>query len=148
MNSRSFSMLVVITAFSMAVFSGCTKIDNPSTPDFRSERILSESGNQRILWGVYEIGFDMQSMTAEVVPLRGVQFNANVTRFIGGTAITSQPSAASVGNELEALITNNAGGRNPGLATACGGACSDARTLEIATAACAGALGSTAITAQ
>jgi hypothetical protein len=71
-----------------------------------------------------------------------------VNRFIGGTVIASQPSAATVANELEALITNNAGGRNPGLATACGGACSDPRTLQIATAACAGALGSTAITAQ
>jgi hypothetical protein len=110
------------------------------------------------------IGYCHELMTTQ--PLRNAFFTSNntpadfrsnwranlidplVNRFIGATAIASQPTASSVGNELEALITGNAAGRNPGLATACGGACSDARTLQIATAACAGALGSTAITAQ
>ena len=74
--------------------------------------------------------------------------NPLVDNFMGTTPIANQPSAPNVRTELMALITNNAAGRNPGLATTCGGACSDTRTLEIATAACAGALGSTAITAQ
>lgn len=70
--------------------------------------------------------------------------------FIGSLA--SQPATANVIAELMAAANASGGGRTPGLAASCpGGAiggCDDTRTLQIATALCAGALGSAAVTAQ
>jgi hypothetical protein len=83
--------------------------------------------------------------------LQGNLVNPLVTKFIAN-GLASQPTATSVQNELIAAVNNNGGGRNNGLAvSSCGGSfgsCSDARTLQIATVVCAGALGSAAVTAQ
>jgi Concanavalin A-like lectin/glucanases superfamily len=83
--------------------------------------------------------------------LQGNLVTPLATRFVGG-GLSTQPSVATVVSELMATATNAAPGRNPGMATTCAGGtiagCSDTRTLEIATALCAGALGSAAISAQ
>jgi hypothetical protein len=72
-------------ALLFALVLGCSGIGNsPASPrpiDLQSNQ-ASVQQNGRILWGLWHVDIDPVTLYAQVTPLRGVQFNANVTQFL------------------------------------------------------------------
>lgn len=52
---------------------------NPREPIFCHDSL---NKNSKVLWGFYEVSINPDLMTAEIIPLRGVEFTANVTMFM------------------------------------------------------------------
>ncbi|HEX9746119.1 MAG TPA: PKD domain-containing protein [bacterium] len=65
---------------------GCSGSSNPVNPGFGQDLAeFRKSGSRQAheaLWGIYDIYIDPDSESAEVVPIRGMMFEANVTRFL------------------------------------------------------------------
>ena len=64
---------------------GCTS-GTPTTPDSTpaldtGRETVSGAGNHA-LWGVWDISIDPETLTAEIIPVRGPQFTCNVTRLM------------------------------------------------------------------
>lgn len=134
----------------------------PATPDYQSFLASHQTAIAQLAIGycstlMNDAGLRTSFFGASGTPaafradVHGNLVTPLVTKFIAN-GLATQPTASSVETELLAAANNAGGGRNAGLATTCSGGtiagCNDARTLEIATVLCAGALGSAAVTAQ
>ena len=79
--------IVYLFYISIVIFIllGCSTV-SPVTPKFSSEVKTSETmvneNPGRILWGIWNVSIDSDSMTAETVPMRAADFTGNVTRFL------------------------------------------------------------------
>jgi len=80
---KNRTVLTILVAL-LLVLIGCTSgSDNPASPDMTPSSQRSASGtNNTMLWGAWDIILDPASATAEIIPIRGVQFTANVTQFL------------------------------------------------------------------
>ena len=70
--------------FILGIFLGCSQgnpIIPPPTEKFQDVS-LDRGSNHRVLWGVWEIRLDGDSLAAEVIPLRSADFTCNVTKFM------------------------------------------------------------------
>lgn len=69
--------------FSIFILS-CSGANAPTTPDEftrdKTPETVSNSGH--VLWGMWNVIIDSTSSEAEIFPLRGVNFNANVVNFL------------------------------------------------------------------
>ncbi len=78
---------ILLTAMLFAFAIGCSGgDDNPVTPD-SEQNLTADSGvnsqePQTHLWGYYNVTFDIENQTVEVIPDRDVMFAANVVSFL------------------------------------------------------------------
>ena len=71
---------ILIMGFSAGCSGGS---HNPVSADLtRSQSIKIEAANSMIPWGTWEIIFDPATKTADYVPLRSLEYTANVTQFM------------------------------------------------------------------
>lgn len=77
-----FSICSILIIFVL----GCSGGSSPVLPDDSPSPELSKAavndGSGRILWGIWDVRINPDTMTAEVTPLREASFTANVTRFM------------------------------------------------------------------
>ncbi len=80
MRNFVFAILLILTL-------GCAQADGPVMPDdissldgTRIENTSSSGG--KVLWGMYVVTLDPEAGSAEIVPIRGAAFKANVTQFL------------------------------------------------------------------
>jgi len=80
---RNRAILVTLVIF---IFTGlgCTSGGgNPATPDLQQPAVHSaDSSNSTHPWGIWEVSINPETSEAEILPLRGLQFTANVTQFM------------------------------------------------------------------
>ena len=84
---KSFIYCACVMATIMAWGLGCNGSGSPSWPDIHSPGSLKASngglhGSSEILWGLFDISIDPLTGSVEIVPLRGVMFEVNVTKFL------------------------------------------------------------------
>ena len=74
---------IMIGVLALAAALGCSK-SGPVTPDVARPQTGSGVAQQNcsMLWGLYNFTIDRKTGDVEVVPLRGVEFTANVLRFM------------------------------------------------------------------
>ena len=79
---RIFTLSVLILAVSLAVMS-CGG-GNPATPSAAdlTARATDSATSGRACWGIWDVTIDPATSSAEVVPLRGASFEANVVNFL------------------------------------------------------------------
>ena len=81
------TIIVPIIVFATIILIGCGGGDSPTSPNASNNTGLtgetsSSSGASRILWGMWDVYLDPATRQAEVVPMRGMAFNANVVKFL------------------------------------------------------------------
>ncbi len=91
MISRLLGTFVVVILLSTLVL-GCSNSTGgvPTLPNAGSEDLTALSTlegakslpGSHVLWGMWEITIDPSTLEADVIPLRGASFNANVTQFM------------------------------------------------------------------
>jgi len=66
------------------ILVGCSGSGSPVIPssELSAPKQIASGPSNRVLWGYYNVSIDPLSMQAEVTPLRGAEFTANVTRFM------------------------------------------------------------------
>jgi hypothetical protein len=87
---RSLFLAAFITLFMLSCSSGShfDQVTSPPLTNAGDHDINSiSSAAPNMLWGLWEISIDPESLEAEIVPVRGAMFTANVTQFL-------QPPAA------------------------------------------------------
>ena len=75
--------LVIFSGFMflVAMIFGCSgNTPNPAAPAM--SLAVAQSSCGRVLWGLWQVTIDPRAMTADIIPQRGEQFNANVTQFL------------------------------------------------------------------
>jgi len=77
---RIFPILVLVVLILTSCSSGQTGT-NPATPSLEGPQAQS-TGSIQQLWGFYDVTFNPEASEFEIVPLRGAEFQANVTRFL------------------------------------------------------------------
>jgi len=85
---------IVFVLAAIFLFSCSGKVSSPVIPENSNptgHRISADTQNSRVLWGIWDISIDTNSGTVEAVPVRGVEFRANVTMFL-------QPPTGSLAN--------------------------------------------------
>ncbi|HDS30569.1 MAG TPA: PKD domain-containing protein, partial [Firmicutes bacterium] len=99
---RNFNaFLCVILAVSLAI--GCSGGNSdPLTLEVQTPRHESGSLNQQLLLGFYDITIDPDTLEAQIIPLRGIDFQVNIVKFL-------QPPA---GNPANISLKINPGGTN------------------------------------
>jgi len=79
-------VLIGLIAVFFTLILGCSGSSddlNPFSPGLTNPTpVKTSAANNRVLWGMYEISIDSTNQTADVNPLRGPMFNANVTKFL------------------------------------------------------------------
>jgi hypothetical protein len=82
--TRSISVVAAILAAVLVTAAlGCTGGDSPAVPAVTgSPAVQARDAGGHALWGLYEITIDPAKEEAEIVPLRGTEFTANVTMFL------------------------------------------------------------------
>jgi len=78
---RSIAIILAVVLI-VCSCSGGNTVTAPTTDpadDITAERTTSWHSHN--LWGYWTVNIDPESMTAEAIPLRGVQFTCNVTKF-------------------------------------------------------------------
>ncbi len=85
--------LTVFTVILVLALVSCSNHVNPVVPDPSPPR---QSTDNTVLWGLYEIHFDLDTLEFDVVPLRGAQFTCNITKFIDGPPQNIHPQLISV----------------------------------------------------
>ena len=75
---------VLITVFLVAGAFGCSSGGGDAlTPDLEIKINASQpEQSNRVPWGAWNISIDPDTLTADIIPLRGAAFTANVTRFM------------------------------------------------------------------
>ena len=75
---------LAVTALLILILVGCSSGGNPPvTPELQDSQIqASIETSSTLLWGLWDVTIDPVTRTAEIVPIRGVQFTANVTLFM------------------------------------------------------------------
>jgi len=71
---------VLITILVTAGCSGGS--GSPVSPELERPAELTSTPNEQLLFGLYDIELDVESMTAEVIPLRGPSFQANIVQYL------------------------------------------------------------------
>lgn len=80
-----FFCALMITLLALNSCTGSS--DNPvgaNLPDNSNQNSLSDGSSGALLWGVYDVTIDLESGTAESVPIRSAEFTMNVTKFVDG----------------------------------------------------------------
>ena len=82
MNTR-FLLPVISLALLSVILISCAGSSNPIDP-ITTARIAQQPGTNRshALWGMWQVSIDKTTRDVEILPLRGVMFNANVTQFL------------------------------------------------------------------
>ena len=93
--SRFFMLCLLTISLSFSVMVGCqgSGSKNPSVPNLNLQlsKPTAQSGRSRVpdvrtngheMWGLWEISIDPKTMTADIVPLRGSEWHANVVEFM------------------------------------------------------------------
>jgi len=85
-NNRSLNTLAVILLTGLLITAGCSGSGggNPASPMLTGDNpthTASAQGNH-ILWGMWDISVDPSTGNVDIVGLRGIMFNANVTKFL------------------------------------------------------------------
>ena len=77
-----YSLLTVIIMLALGCSGGSSPIlpENSISPELSGSSEPGTTG--RVLWGIWDVRINSDSMTAEAVPIRGLDFTANVTRFM------------------------------------------------------------------
>jgi len=94
----NYKSLLVIIFMSLAI--GCSGA-SPIAPNADTlltasrETVTSTTGN--LLWGIWNVSIDPDTLTAEITPLRGPAFTANVTQFMQHPASPTNMVSFSVG---------------------------------------------------
>jgi len=80
-HARTFLFALILIAI---VLSGCSGDRNPTMPPVDQEKIASTGSGavRNHLWGYYDIRIDPDTLRADVVPVRGLMFNANIVNFL------------------------------------------------------------------
>ncbi len=104
MASKTSSPPGLITLLAVLVFIlGCSGGVNPTSPDpDLSDRVQTSSapGNTH-LWGIWDVSLDPNTGTAEIVPVRGLEFTANVTQFLQPPIATHHLMGIDISSETE-----------------------------------------------
>ncbi len=75
--------VVIVILLSWVVLSCSSGSQGPLSPDITGKAQSSAASvPDRVLWGIWNVSIDPESMTAGVTPLRTGEFTANVTRFM------------------------------------------------------------------
>ena len=78
-NKGIFISLAIVLVLSI----GCSGGGGPVSPDLEtSDPARPSAVNNMQLWGFWAVSLDPITETAEVVPLRGIEFTTNVTQFM------------------------------------------------------------------
>ncbi len=77
----SFVIIILLVACGCSTGGGGPVIPDMSSPDAVNNS-QDDSGSSRMLWGMYEVQIDKLSGEVEILPLRGVMFNANIQQFL------------------------------------------------------------------
>ncbi len=82
--NSNFTVLVIMIALFLL---GCVNSASPVIPGMDSSSTrnpvdISEESTKEILWGFYDVFIEPVDGSVEIVPLRGVMFEANVTKFL------------------------------------------------------------------
>jgi outer membrane protein assembly factor BamB len=78
--SIGIHFLILLTGILPAL--GCGGSSEPSSPELSAGQTAPGASGGRSLWGVWHVSLDPSSMTADITPLRGVEFTCNVTQFM------------------------------------------------------------------
>ena len=83
MITKSVSFYQLIAAVLVVFLMGCSNSSDPLSPglDVTGAKTSTFSSNTH-LWGAWDVTFDPATNTAEIVPVRGTSFTANVTQFM------------------------------------------------------------------
>jgi len=78
-----YAAIAIVVALLLGCAHGTSPID-PASPAGGSLSNIAPSAQSagKVLWGLYNITLDPVTESAEIVPLRGIEFKANVTRFV------------------------------------------------------------------
>ncbi len=83
---RQISTLMIISALLLSVsILGCTSGKSPvipGNPDTSGTCMAENGPGSHVLWGMVNVTIDPDTFQAEVIPLRGPMFTANVTQFM------------------------------------------------------------------
>jgi len=115
MYSRTTAVITVLLVFAFLI-GACSRDTAPVTPGTEIEA-QSNGASQTMNWGTWDVSIDTTTGEIETVPLRGVDFTANVVRFL-------QPPVAPINlvsmeylwyesNVPEGLISMNVTLRHP-----------------------------------
>jgi len=78
---RNFRIaLLVLFFFILSCAKGNEPVTPSSTPELSGQ--VSELSSERICWGLWDVILNPDTLTADVVPLRGSNFTANVVNFL------------------------------------------------------------------
>ncbi len=75
-----------LSATLLIIAIGCSTGSSPLIPDTTQNLDVTgqtaSTGSNQVLWGLWDVTIDPDTMTAELVPIRGPAFTANVTQFM------------------------------------------------------------------
>jgi len=75
--------VIVVLLLSSLMLSCSSGNQGPLSPDMTGKAQSSAASRpDRVLWGIWSVSIDPESMTAGVMPLRTGEFTANVTQFM------------------------------------------------------------------
>jgi hypothetical protein len=82
--SRIRSIVSVTILAAMVFLLGCSGSSNPlsSSPLQANGGSVRETGTNHMLWGLWHVTIDPETLTAEASPLRTAEFTCNVTQFM------------------------------------------------------------------
>ncbi len=76
-------LVSLVLALASVIALACSSSSHtPTAPDLTVERPLAAEIGGTHLWGIWDVALDPTTWTAEIVPVRGVQFTCNVTQFL------------------------------------------------------------------
>jgi len=79
---RHYAAIIVLTAVLIIGCSDGGSGNFPTVPEF-SERVVTESGSDSIvLWGLWDISYDLDTCELSVIPMRSADETWNVTKFL------------------------------------------------------------------
>ncbi len=85
MNRLVFPVAMLVTLILTALF-GCSgpadPVSNPLSNHPSSSTDVPAFDSSRMLWGIWRVTIDPETLEVEVMPVRGAQFTCNVTRFL------------------------------------------------------------------
>ncbi|HDS29903.1 MAG TPA: hypothetical protein ENN67_02540, partial [Firmicutes bacterium] len=101
----------LITTFIIMVALGCSSSDSsPTSPKMAGMKDSSpnsaEVGHGSLIpWGVWEISIDPETGTVDIIPLRTLEFTANVVMFMQPPSSPSNKMSVAIDNVLSDLLS-------------------------------------------
>ncbi len=76
--------LIILLTIVAVSFGSCSKSQIPVSPDISTPDIhsINQVGNHRTIWGLWDVYIDPENETLEIVPLRALNFQANVVNHL------------------------------------------------------------------